>query len=465
MKVKKYIIGLMTCSMLLGVGYFKPVEAIDFSKNEAKYMSLCSSSQLTNDNKKTCESFNSYLKEKNKKLNKELQSQKSDAQNTANSLSAAEKKLNSINNSISSKEAEIKYVENSIQNTQNEIDQNSQEIKDRMYVMQSYMNENTFINYIFGANNFTDMLSRIDSFNTLTYSDKELVKTMVEKKKAIESQKVTLENAKKVLESQKVEQAAIQTQYETLLEEQRKKVAATQVDANVAASQSKQIDESLTAFYENSKKDDVGHVTQLPVPSTPSTNNNTSSNTNNNQSSNTNNEQDSNTDQTTNNNNSNENQNSSNNNQNSSTNTNQNNSSTTESNVALGVKIANYALAKQRSRYYWGASGPTYFDCSGLVYWAHKQAGVRIGRTTAAGYAGSGKSVSYNNLQIGDVITFNYGRGVAHIGIYIGNGRMVHASGKGSETVGQDPNQCVKVTSIAPGSYFHNYIYNCRRLY
>lgn len=457
MKVKKYIIGLMTCSMLLGAGYFKPVKAIDFSKNETKYMSLCASGSLTNSNKKTCESFNTYLKEKNKKLKKELQSQRNEAQSTANSLSAAEKKLNSINNSISSKEAEIKYVENSIQNTQNEIDQNSQEIKDRMYVMQSYMNENTFINYIFGANNFTDMLSRIDSFNTLTYSDKELVKTMVEKKKAIESQKVTLENAKKVLESQKVEQAAIQTQYETLLEEQRKKVAATQVDANVAASQSKQIDESLTAFYENSKKDDVGHVTQLPVPSTPSTNNNTSSNTNNNQSSNT--------DQTTNNNNSNENQNSSNNNQNSSTNTNQNNSSTTESNAALGVKIANYALAKQGSRYYWGASGPTYFDCSGLVYWAHKQAGVRIGRTTAAGYAGSGKSVSYNNLQIGDVITFNYGRGVAHIGIYIGNGRMVHASGKGSETVGQDPNQCVKVTSIAPGSYFHNYIYNCRRLY
>lgn len=467
MKVKKYIISLMTCSMLLGVGYFKPVEAIDFSKNETKYMSLCSSSQLTNSNKKTCESFNSYLKDKNKKLKKELQSQKEDAQSTANSLSAAEKKLNSINNSISSKEAEIKYVETSIQNTQNEIDQNSQEIKDRMYVMQSYMNENTFINYIFGASSFTDMLSRIDSFNTLTYSDKELVKTMVEKKKEIESQKVTLENAKKVLESQKVEQAAIQTQYETLLEEQRKKVAATQVDANVAASQSKQIDESLTAFYENSKKDDVGHVSQLPVPSTPAPtpapNTNINQTPSNNQNSNTSNaEQDSNTNQTTNN----DNSQNSNDNQNNSANNNQSSSSpTTESNAALGVKIANYALAKQGSRYYWGASGPTYFDCSGLVYWAHKQAGVRIGRTTAAGYAGSGKSISYSNLQIGDVITFNYGRGVAHIGIYIGNGRMVHASGKGSETVGQDPNQCVKVTSIAPGSYFYNYIYNCRRLY
>lgn len=444
MKVKKYIIGLMTCSMLLGVGYFKPVKAIDFSKNETKYMSLCASGSLTNSNKKTCEAFNSYLKEKNKKLKKELQSQKNEAQSTANSLSAAEKKLNSINNSISSKEAEIKYVETSIQNTQNEIDQNSQEIKDRMYVMQSYMNENTFINYIFGANSFTDMLSRIDSFNTLTYSDKELIKTMVEKKKEIESQKVTLENAKKVLESQKVEQAAIQTQYETLLEEQRKKVAATQVDANVAASQSKQIDESLTAFYESSKKDDVGHVNQIPVPSTPSTSNNTN---NNNQ--NTNNDQNPNDNQQ------------SNNNQNTTT----DNNTSTDSSATLGVKIANYALSKQGSRYYWGAQGPTYFDCSGLVYCAHNQAGVKIGRTTAAGYAGSGKSVSYSNLQIGDVITFNYGRGVAHIGIYIGSGRMVHASGKGSETVGQDPNQCVKVTSIAPGSYFYNYIYNCRRLY
>jgi len=434
----------MTCSMLLGVGYFKPVKAIDFSKNETKYMSLCASGSLTNSNKKTCEAFNSYLKEKNKKLKKELQSQKNEAQSTANSLSAAEKKLNSINNSISSKEAEIKYVETSIQNTQNEIDQNSQEIKDRMYVMQSYMNENTFINYIFGANSFTDMLSRIDSFNTLTYSDKELIKTMVEKKKEIESQKVTLENAKKVLESQKVEQAAIQTQYETLLEEQRKKVAATQVDANVAASQSKQIDESLTAFYESSKKDDVGHVNQIPVPSTPSTSNNTN---NNNQ--NTNNGQNPNDNQQ------------SNNNQNTTT----DNNTSTDSSATLGVKIANYALSKQGSRYYWGAQGPTYFDCSGLVYWAHNQAGVKIGRTTAAGYAGSGKSVSYSNLQIGDVITFNYGRGVAHIGIYIGSGRMVHASGKGSETVGQDPNQCVKVTSIAPGSYFYNYIYNCRRLY
>ena len=416
MKIKKYFVGFVASTMLVSTCYcIKPVEAIDFSKDEAKYMSLCASGKLTNSNKKTCEEFNSYLKAKNKKLKKDLENQKSAAASTTQTLDSVQKKLNSLNSDISSKEAEIQYVETSIQNTQADIDKDNQEIKDRMYVMQSYMNENTFINYIFGADNFTDMLSRIDSFNTLTLSDQDLIAQMLEKKKEIENQKVTLENAKVVLEEQKKEQAAIQVQYETLLEEQRKQIAATEVDANVAASRSEAIDASLTEFYEQSKKDDVGHVSQIPTQKPSNSNNN-------NQTSNSNN------------------------------NTTNNGSQPSQDSTTLGISIANYALSKQGKRYYWGASGPNYFDCSGLVYWAHNQAGVKIGRTTAAGYAGSGKAVSYSNLQIGDVITFNYGSGVAHIGIYIGNGNMVHASGKGSGTEGQYPD-------------FYRHIYNCRRLY
>lgn len=443
MKIKKYFVGFVASTMLVSTCYcIKPVEAIDFSKDEAKYMSLCASGKLTNSNKKTCEEFNSYLKAKNKKLKKDLENQKSAAASTTQTLDSVQKKLNSLNSDISSKEAEIQYVETSIQNTQADIDKDNQEIKDRMYVMQSYMNENTFINYIFGADNFTDMLSRIDSFNTLTLSDQDLIAQMLEKKKEIENQKITLENAKVVLEEQKKEQAAIQVQYETLLEEQRKQIAATEVDANVAASRSEAIDASLTEFYEQSKKDDVGHVSQIPTPKPSNSNNNN---------------------QTSNSNNNNNTGNNSNNNLNN--NTTNNGSQPSQDSTTLGISIANYALSKQGKRYYWGASGPNYFDCSGLVYWAHNQAGVKIGRTTAAGYAGSGKAVSYSNLQIGDVITFNYGSGVAHIGIYIGNGNMVHASGKGSGTVGQYPDQCVKVTSVAPGSYFYRHIYNCRRLY
>ncbi len=99
------------------------------------------------------------------------------------------KKAKFIKFDISSKEAEIQYVETSIQNAQADIDKDNQEIKDRMYIMQSYMNENIFINYIFGADNFTDMLSRIDSFNTLT-SDQDLIAQMLEKKRKLKIKKL-----------------------------------------------------------------------------------------------------------------------------------------------------------------------------------------------------------------------------------------------------------------------------------
>ena len=67
LKIKKYFVGFVASTMLVSTCYcIKPVEAIDFSKDEAKYMSLCASGKLTNSNKKTCEEFNSYLKAKNK---------------------------------------------------------------------------------------------------------------------------------------------------------------------------------------------------------------------------------------------------------------------------------------------------------------------------------------------------------------------------------------------------------------
>lgn len=136
-----------------------------------------------------------------------------------------------------------------------------------------------------------------------------------------------------------------------------------------------------------------------------------------------------------------------------------------DSNSPVGTKIVEYAKSRLKCRYYWGASGPTYFDCSGLVYWCYNQAGIKINRTTSSGYSKMGKSISYSQLQKGDIITFSYGAGVEHIGIYIGEGQMINALGSGSGTKGQYANQCVKISSVTKGSYFYKRIYNCRRLY
>jgi cell wall-associated NlpC family hydrolase len=72
----------------------------------------------------------------------------------------------------------------------------------------------------------------------------------------------------------------------------------------------------------------------------------------------------------------------------------------------------------------WGATGPSSFDCSGLTSWAYAQAGVSIPRTSQA-QSGAGTHLSLSQLQPGDLVLF-YGD-LHHIGLYAGNGMVLHA--------------------------------------
>ena len=143
---------------------------------------------------------------------------------------------------------------------------------------------------------------------------------------------------------------------------------------------------------------------------------------------------------------------------------NNNNDSSTSDN--LGEKIYAAAYAKLGSRYWWGAQGPTYFDCSGLVYWSLKQAGVSGGRDTAAGYSRKWSAVSFANSKTGDLVCF--GSPAYHIGIIVvnsdGSRSMVHAGGGDSSTHGDNPKAYVKVSSIEPGSYYYSRISTIRRV-
>lgn len=86
------------------------------------------------------------------------------------------------------------------------------------------------------------------------------------------------------------------------------------------------------------------------------------------------------------------------------------------------------ALSKMGSSYVWGATGPSTFDCSGLTSWAYNQAGVSIPRSSRA-QSTFGQAVSRDQLQPGDLVFFY--SPVSHVGIYIGNGQMVHAPTSG----------------------------------
>ena len=86
--------------------------------------------------------------------------------------------------------------------------------------------------------------------------------------------------------------------------------------------------------------------------------------------------------------------------------------------------VVSYAYQKLGSPYVWGATGPNAFDCSGLVQAAYRAAGVSLPRTTYSQIA-AGRRVSRSELLPGDLVFFY--AGISHVGIYVGNGRMIHA--------------------------------------
>jgi len=86
--------------------------------------------------------------------------------------------------------------------------------------------------------------------------------------------------------------------------------------------------------------------------------------------------------------------------------------------------------------YRYGGSDPRGFDCSGLVYYAHHQAGIYIPRT-AAGQFSHTRPVSRGELQPGDVVFFSTNEKTTHTGIYMGEGRFIHAPSTG-KTVSYD---------------------------
>ncbi|MDO0926147.1 NlpC/P60 family protein [Streptomyces sp. TG1A-8] len=95
--------------------------------------------------------------------------------------------------------------------------------------------------------------------------------------------------------------------------------------------------------------------------------------------------------------------------------------------AALGVRAAEavaYAYRKLGSPYVWGATGPDAFDCSGLVQAAYRSAGISLPRTTYA-QINAGRRVPRSRLRPGDLVFFY--SGVSHVGLYVGDGRMIHA--------------------------------------
>ena len=90
-----------------------------------------------------------------------------------------------------------------------------------------------------------------------------------------------------------------------------------------------------------------------------------------------------------------------------------------------GAVAVAFAKSQVGKPYVFGATGPGSYDCSGLTGAAWREAGVSIPRNSRAQSTGAGRAVSRSELKPGDLIFFY--SPVSHVGIYVGNGIMVHA--------------------------------------
>jgi cell wall-associated NlpC family hydrolase len=112
------------------------------------------------------------------------------------------------------------------------------------------------------------------------------------------------------------------------------------------------------------------------------------------------------------------------------------------------VAMLRAAASRVGYPYVWGGSGPTTFDCSGLVQWSFRQAGVVMPRV-AADQARTGPAIPFSQARAGDLLFYrtdptapDY---ISHVAIYLGKGLMIQAP---------EPGENVQIVPVALGSEF-----------
>lgn len=129
-------------------------------------------------------------------------------------------------------------------------------------------------------------------------------------------------------------------------------------------------------------------------------------------------------------------------------------SSTSRREDLLRVKLNSLIPNVLGKPYMWGAVGPNSFDCSGLTYYLFGKLGIKIPRTSKDQIS-AGTYVAKKDLEYGDLVLFaRDGKNINHVGIYVGDGKFVHAPQSGD---------VVKITTLKSGYYSNSY-YTARRV-
>lgn len=129
-------------------------------------------------------------------------------------------------------------------------------------------------------------------------------------------------------------------------------------------------------------------------------------------------------------------------------------SKTEKSNSSVKQQIVDYAKKFLGVKYVWGGQSPNGFDCSGFVWYVYKHFGYTLERTSS-NQSKHGTKINRSDLLMGDLVFFDTNggnNGVNHVGLYIGDGKFIHASS--SSSAGKK----VRISTLDSGFYYNSFM-------
>lgn len=456
-KIVKLTVGicLIFIACFANLSYKVQAES-DFELNERSYIEKCNSSTMSKADVEICSEFNTYLKDKNNQLQTKMDGLKTDISTTEVEISTLQDEINSLDGQITNKEVEINYFADNINTANMRMGEIESILKERMYSMQVYVNSNQFISFILGATSFSDLFSRIDGVNQITAHDKELFVELTNVKKDAEEQKIMMEDSKSILLVMVDQKEVFQGQLNQKLEE----LTATLGYIETEYKMTEPVIQQLESAVESSKVSIAEHEAYLEWLRQQEQNQQKPDPT-----PNPGDDEDSENEATP-----------------------PTNPGGGTSDIALGA--LRYALSQEGSPYVWGGKGQKItksyidglkasysyeasigwyngleayydtgtlaFDCSGLTMWSYNQFGIFVGWSTYS-QQNAGYPVAWEDMTMGDLILFDwdYDGLTDHVGMYAGNGMMVHTS---------TPGEPVNIVKLNADPTWYNHTYTIRRI-
>ncbi|MCT4393425.1 NlpC/P60 family protein [Lacticaseibacillus paracasei subsp. paracasei] len=385
MKLKQLVTGFITVATLAGVGV-SGVAATTVKADDDK-------SSLTAKNDALLKQIQT-ANEKTAKLSNDVSNKALDIKNAEEKISASQAKIASYNQQI------VK--------AQVEVGKRKDNLKEQLISLQKQVGNsvtgNIYFDFVLNSNSLTDLVGRSLTVNKLSQASAEAlqaVKDSQAKVKALqteqEAKQETLVATKSQLESDKAKIESLKSDAEKSASDLQQTLEANKDKlAQLAASEDAAKAAAATAAVAATPS---ASSTSTASSSAASSSVNTSTNTSTTSAS-------------------------------SSASASQAPASNTSSVSVSGGSIASNAAKYIGVPYVYGGTSPSGFDCSGLIYYAAKEAGISLPRTSQA-QSTLGSYVSVSDLKAGDLVFWGGVGSAYHVGIYIGGGQYLHAPAPG----------------------------------